>query len=262
MTVYQKLANVQAELKAPKNQRNDFGKYNYRNCEDILEAAKPLCIENGLLLTVCDSLKLIGERYYIEATAKVVSIEDNDRSTLKFGSDLAGRQGAEVCNTAYAREEENKKGMDASQITGAASSYARKYALNGLFCIDDTKDADSMDNTKTHITDEQKARFDMYKENQDALRFFLLARAFGQDVYTAYYNSAKKDKMKFKSACDELEKKGVLDANEIIEDVKRLIGNDDPAWREELDGLQPDEKKSIYNMFDKKTQDKMKEESK
>lgn len=121
----QKLINVQAALKAPKSQRNDFGKYNYRSCEDILEAVKPLLVKDGLLLTVSDEIVLIGERYYVKATATVY---DGDK---------------QFSTSAFAREPEDKKGADASQITGAASSYARKYALNGLFAIDDTKDSDA-----------------------------------------------------------------------------------------------------------------------
>ena len=119
------LIEIQRELKAPKGNYNSFGKYKYRSAEDILESVKPLCHKNGCLLTLSDSVELIGERFYIKATAKITN----------------GTDSVEV--TAYAREEETKKGMDGSQITGTASSYARKYALNGLFCIDDTKDADT-----------------------------------------------------------------------------------------------------------------------
>lgn len=126
--VYEKLLTVQSELKAPKSQYNSFGKYNYRSAEDIVEAAKPLCKAHGILLTLSDSVELVGEKAYIKATASVVDV-----------ADPSGR--VEV--SAYAREPLDKKGMDDSQITGAASSYARKYALNGLFAIDDTKDADS-----------------------------------------------------------------------------------------------------------------------
>lgn len=122
-----RIASVQKALKAPKGQYNSFGKYHYRSCEDILEAAKPLCCDNGIVLTVSDELVLIGERYYIKATA---TLHDTDSPIV-------------VSNTAYARESADKKGMDECQITGTASSYARKYALNGLFCIDDTKDADT-----------------------------------------------------------------------------------------------------------------------
>ena len=125
--IYKKLLEIQTELKAPKGQYNSFGKYKYRSCEDILEAVKPICKKNNATLIIADELQNIGDRYYIKATATIIDIED----------------GSVLSNTAYAREEETKKGMDGSQITGTASSYARKYALNGLFCIDDTKDADT-----------------------------------------------------------------------------------------------------------------------
>jgi hypothetical protein len=126
-----KLNLIQNELKAPKGQYNNFGKYKYRNCEDILEALKPLLLKHECALIVSDELVMIGERYYVKATATLTVCENGALYTV----------------TAYAREEENKKGMDGAQVTGAASSYARKYALNGLFAIDDTKDADTQDNT-------------------------------------------------------------------------------------------------------------------
>lgn len=125
-----KLLKIQEQLKAPKGQFNSFGNYKYRSCEDILEAVKPLLVEHGCTLTISDEVIMLGNRYYVKATATLVA-GDIIKST-----------------TAYAREPESKKGMDESQITGAASSYARKYALNGLFAIDDTKDADTMDNTQ------------------------------------------------------------------------------------------------------------------
>ena len=131
MNVYEKLQHVQSGLNAPKNQYNKFGSYYYRNCEDIQEAAKPLLREVKAALVVGDELVQIGDRYYIKATARFVDCESSER----------------VENTAYAREEQEKKGMDASQVTGSTSSYARKYALNGLFCIDDVKDADNQHNT-------------------------------------------------------------------------------------------------------------------
>ena len=120
-----KLVAVQAALKAPKGQFNKFGGYKYRSCEDILEAVKPLLLEQGLQLTITDEPVEVGGRIYIKATA-----------TVTDGSETAAVSG-------YAREAETKKGMDESQITGTASSYARKYALNGLFLIDDTKDVDA-----------------------------------------------------------------------------------------------------------------------
>ena len=122
-----KVAEVQQKLKAPKNQFNKFGKYKYRSCEDILEGVKPLL--GDLVLTVNDDIQIIGDRIYVKATA---TITDGENS---------------ISNQAFARESLTKKGMDDSQITGTASSYARKYALNGLLLIDDTKDADSMDNS-------------------------------------------------------------------------------------------------------------------
>lgn len=127
-----KLLKIQAELKAPKGQTNSFGGYKYRSCEDILEAVKPLLKANNCVLVIEDEVIQIGERYYIKATA---TLKDVDGST-------------DISNTAYAREEETKRGMDGSQLTGTASSYARKYALNGLFCIDDTKDADTDEHAK------------------------------------------------------------------------------------------------------------------
>ena len=137
MNINKQLRELQAELKAPKGQRNSFGKYNYRSAEDILEALKPLAVKHGLTFVLSDSIIGVGDRVYVQVTASVV----NDEGQL-------------VESTAYAREEENKKGMDGSQVTGAASSYARKYALNGLLLIDDTKDADA---TNTHGNNSQPA---------------------------------------------------------------------------------------------------------
>ena len=123
--IVEKLSAIQVELKAPKGQYNSFGKYNYRSCEDILEGVKPLLDKYKVALTLNDEIVLIGDRYYIKATA---TLYDGEQS---------------LSATAYARESEDKKGMDSAQLTGATSSYARKYALNGLFSIDDTKDADA-----------------------------------------------------------------------------------------------------------------------
>ena len=124
----EKLVVIQKNLKAPKGQYNKFGKYYYRSCEDILEGLK--LVLDGLVVTVEDDVKMVGDRIYIKST---VTLTDGESS---------------ITNSAFARESLNKKGMDDSQITGTASSYARKYALNGLFLIDDTKDADSMDNSQ------------------------------------------------------------------------------------------------------------------
>ncbi|MDT2875657.1 ERF family protein [Lactococcus lactis] len=146
--ITQKLIKVQSELKAPKGQKNTFGNYNYRSAEDILEAVKPLLSEQGLLMTITDIIEQVGERYYIQAKVTITDGEDT----------------VEV--TGYARESLNKKGMDDSQITGTASSYARKYAMNGLFLIDDTKDSDSNENRTERENRAKKADVEAEREKQ------------------------------------------------------------------------------------------------
>jgi len=135
-TIYDKLNFIQQKLEAKKNQYNKFGNFYYRSCEDILESAKPLL--GDLVLLLEDKVVKLGDRYYIKAIAKIT----DGQTTIE--------------NTAYAREVLSKTKMDESQITGAASSYARKYALNGLFCIDDEKDADTKDNSKKEEVEENK----------------------------------------------------------------------------------------------------------
>lgn len=160
MNINEKLLIIQSKLKAPKNQYNSFGKYAYRNAEDILEAVKPLLLETKTALNISDDVVMVGDRYYIKARVTLSDTESTDLYSVQ----------------AFAREEENKKGMDGSQVTGAASSYARKYALNGLFAIDDTKDSDSTNQhgkgetvktrtkTQTKVPDKQKAQpFDVNK---------------------------------------------------------------------------------------------------
>lgn len=131
MTIYEKLLKIQTELKVPKSQYNKFGNYYYRNCEDIQEALKPLMKEVKATLIIRDEIIKVEERYYIKAIVQFIDCETGEK----------------IENYAFAREEGEKKGMDVSQVTGSTSSYARKYALNGLFCIDDVKDADN-DNNK------------------------------------------------------------------------------------------------------------------
>lgn len=167
----EKLAKIQKELKAPKGQLNKFGGYNYRSCEDILEAVKPLL--DGAILTLQDEIINIGDRFYVKATATFTD----------------GTYTHSV--TAMAREPETKKGMDESQITGMASSYARKYALNGLFCIDDTKDADTMDNTpapKRKQTNEEVLNNQLKPLSEQAKRDIAGATTLADltSVYNAY----------------------------------------------------------------------------
>jgi hypothetical protein len=155
-----KLASIQQTLKAPKGQMNTFGKYKYRSCEDILEAVKPLL--GYLVLTISDDIVEVGGRVYVKATASLSSGSGN------------------VSTTAFARESETKKGMDDSQITGSASSYARKYALNGLFCIDDTKDADATNqHDKPSVIDESQLAviYDLIEKTDTEIKKF--CDAFG-----------------------------------------------------------------------------------
>lgn len=121
--IYSKLSIIQNDLKVPKNQYNKFGDYSYRNCEDILEALKPILKETGTVITLSDEIELLGNRYYVKATATLTDIDSKES----------------VSNSAFAREDETRKKMDGSQLTGSASSYARKYSLNGLLAIDDTR---------------------------------------------------------------------------------------------------------------------------
>ena len=160
MSIYDKLFNIQQKLNAPKNQRNNFGNYNYRSCEDILEAVKPLLSENKCVLKLSDEIIYTGERYHVKAIATLTDIETGEK---EFAD-------------GWAREEESKKGMDGSQITGASSSYARKYALNGLFCIDDNKDSDS---TNTHGKDNKKNSPSL--SNAQVKRLYALANKAGYD---------------------------------------------------------------------------------
>lgn len=159
--IVKSMASIQSSLKAPKGQTNKFGGYKYRSCEDILEAVKPLLKKHGLVLTITDDMTEVGGRVYVKATASVHNEE-----------------GHSILTTGFAREEETKKGMDTSQITGSASSYARKYALNGLFCIDDTKDSDATNNhgrtsspppakkaTASGLSDEEMEQLESYIRN-------------------------------------------------------------------------------------------------
>jgi hypothetical protein len=142
------LVKIQAELKAPKGQTNNFGKYKYRSAEDIIEAVKPILNKYGTALVISDEVVQVGDRIYIKATATLLDSTDNHISVH-----------------GWAREEEVKKGMDAAQITGSASSYARKYALNGLFAIDDTKDADATNQHQDEVGEEKRMKLITLLEN-------------------------------------------------------------------------------------------------
>ena len=196
MNVYEKLMAVQTKLRAPKGQYNSFGKYSYRSCEDILEALKPLLGEVGAIVNVTDEIKLIGDRYYVEATASFIDIETGERMIAK----------------ASAREAEAKKGMDDSQVTGSVSSYARKYALNGLFAIDDNKDADS---TNTHGKEIKPNMTPAGITEAQLKRLFTIGNKAGikkevvEGTVRKIFNCEAKDmtKEQYDNICERLEKK-------------------------------------------------------
>ena len=158
MTIHEKMMKIQTTLKAPKNKWNDYGKYNYRNAEGILEAVKPLLEEQKLAMYITDDVIAVGDRVYVKATVKVQDIETE----------------ASVVTTALAREALNKKGMDDSQITGTASAYARKYALNGIFLVDDTKDADTDENQKERTARANKQEQEKNKEKLEQMKISLV----------------------------------------------------------------------------------------
>lgn len=186
MNTYEKLLEVQARLKAPKSQYNSFGKYNYRNCEDILEAVKPLCAEVKAVTLLTDKVVMVGERYYIEATAHFIDCENDN---------------AEITVCAYAREEDTKKGMDGSQVTGASSSYARKYALNGLFDIDDTKDIDT---TNKQGKDKDKGTGNTTTKKEPTPRAKLIAKLKEKGIDANEY--AKEKNLTAKTTAETFEK--------------------------------------------------------
>lgn len=183
MTIYEKLLNVQCELKCNKSQYNNFGKYAYRSCEDILEALKPLLKKNKVTIIISDEIIVVENRFYVKATVNFVDVETGEK----------------ISNVALAREEESKKGQDASQTTGSCSSYARKYALNGMFAIDDTKDADA---TNTHGNGGNNPKKTTALTQAQIKRLFAIANAKGrkaEQVETAVH-------MKFKCSVSEMNK--------------------------------------------------------
>ena len=201
--VYLKLVEVQNKLKAPKSQFNKFGNYAYRNCEDILEALKPILAEVKAVVNISDEVVLVGERYYIKATVKFIDAET----------------GEIVEASAMAREEESKKGMDSSQLTGSTSSYARKYALNGLFAIDDTKDSDT---TNTHGKEDSKNNVITLTDKQ-LNRMYAIAKVGG-------YDKVKVDKLinqKYNKKANEMTKAeydNVVEGLQKIADAKSNVG--------------------------------------
>ncbi len=202
MKIESKLLVIQSELKAPKSQRNTFGNYDYRSCEDILEAVKPLLQKVKAVLTLKDEVMYIGQRYYIGATATLKDCESEEY----------------ISNFALAREEETKKGMDGSQITGASSSYARKYALNGLFAIDDTKDSDITNKEKKTKTNNAETNKKEVQRNQKASpkQIELLAKN---------YTGENLAKLLQVNKIEKLEDISITKASELIKKIYEKGGN-------------------------------------
>lgn len=221
MTIYEKLLSIQTELKAPKSQYNSFGKYNYRNCEDILEAVKPLCAKYKAVSVMGDEVIQIGERYYIKSTARLIDLESE----------------GVVENTAYAREEAEKKGMDGSQVTGASSSYARKYALNGLFAIDDTKDSDTTNNGQTAPKEATKAKQTANTEEWKLTKSELV-QVYG--VKNAEATIAALEK-KLKVPYAEWDKETTQKVRETLERMKKRNNEEMEKYRSELEKTDDDD---------------------
>lgn len=198
LNVWQKLNRVQVELKAPKNQYNNFGKYKYRSCEDILEGLKTLLEKYNVAILLSDSVEQVGGRYYLVAEAEFVDCETGN-SIKKYGR---------------AREEETKKGMDSSQITGSASSYARKYALNGLFAIDDTKDSDATNNG-TQPTTQAKNTTSTGMTNQHLNKLFELGVKKGYSQEKVRQQVVKK----FNKTAEEMT---LAEYNKVIQGYEKL----------------------------------------
>ncbi len=233
------LQKIQANLVAPKGQRNDFAKFNYRSCEDILKAVKPLLDELECTLLLTDKVKIVGERYYFVATA---TFTDND--------------GKETSVQGMAREPLERKGMDESQISGAASSYARKYALSGLFLLDDNKDADSVLN----IAEAEIDAFTDLIEAGEAAKLFLM-QTNDSDKYMALVKAAtpKAGKVKFKENLNGLVMQAVEAAQNAAGYIKEAIERDDAeAIREAVEEMMPEEKQILWRQFTPNEQDHVK----
>ena len=225
MSINEKLSEIQRGLAVPKGQRNDFGKYAYRSAEDVLHAVKPLL--GGLTLITNTEMVAVGDRVYVKCTA---IIRDDSESASASG---------------YAREPLSRKGMDESQITGAATSYAKKYALGNLFAIDNEKDADTMPPPQP-FTDEQQLEFTGIIEKGTGLGLVNFIERHGREVYTALYNSATKDKMKFKAMCDELYAEGSATFDDIAHECKIALDmGDAEGFKEQVSDLSPPLKKLL-----------------
>lgn len=230
------LQRIQANLNVPKNQFNEFGKFSYRNCEDILQALKPLLDELNCTLTLHDEIIHKKGRFYIRACA---TFKDSVGNAVQVA--------------AYAREPDDKRGMDEMQLTGAASSYARKYALSGLFLLDDNKDADSVLN----VTEAETDAFTDLIEAEEGAKLFLM-QANDSEKYLALVKRAmpKAGKVAFKENLSDLIMKAVADAQTCGARLKELVDSDDAhGIREVVDELSPEEKQVVWRQLTPQEQD-------
>jgi len=235
INIVEKLSSIQENLKVSKSQFNKFGGYNYRNCEDILEAVKPHL--DGLVLTMNDDITIVSDRVYVKAT---VSVSDGQQT---------------IDATAFAREPLSKKGMDESQITGAASSYARKYALNGLFAIDDAKDNDALTSDTPLWSSSDKLKFDNFFDSGDSLGLFVMSRVMGEG-FEPFYDSFPKGLITTnKKRLSELIYEGNKQIDVIAVELDQLVENNDIAYQQNWGELTKDEKTIVWPRLSKKTQE-------
>jgi hypothetical protein len=256
------LRRIQANLIAPKNQRNDFAKFNYRSCEDIFQAVKPLLEELGCTLTLTDEITVVGAAQpgvvVKNPRNDEMDIADfNTRVYVKAIVTFTDSKGGITKTEAFAREPAHKKGMDEMQITGAASSYARKYALSGLFLLDDNKDSDSVLN----ITEAEIDAFTDLIEGEHAAKLFLM-QANDTDKYLALVKAAtpKAGKVAFKENLRELIMSAVASAQTTAGYLKEMIGKDDAhGIQEAVEELTPDEKQIVWRQLNPQEQDHVRE---
>lgn len=224
MSIHEKLLSIQEELKAPKGQHNDFGNFNYRSCEDILEAVKPLLVKHKAVLTISDEIINLSNRFYIKATAAIADLESNTSIEIH----------------GYAREPESRPKMDEAQVTGSSSSYARKYALNGLFCIDDTKDPDTTNNGSSQGKNGSKANSGSSQKTQPKKEETLTPSEFHTLV-----QMADKKGVDYETICKRYGKKDLkeltsLESKKAMSGLSKMPDVDTSFYGEVPDGYQYD----------------------
>lgn len=256
------LQKIQVNLNAPKGQYNDFAKFNYRSCEDILQAVKPLLDELGCTLTLTDQVTVIGDA---QPGVVIPSKKQDEPDTVDFNTrfyfvataTLESADGTKASATGWARESTHRKGMDSSQLSGSTSSYARKYALSGLFLLDDNKDADSVLN----LTEAEIDAFNDLVEGEEAAKIFLM-QAYDTEKYLALVKAAapKAGKVAFKDKIRELVNSAVASANTTAAYLIEMIDKDDAhGIKEAVDELTPDEKKVVWRQLKPAQQDHVRE---